>query len=320
MIDKFVTYLIFNLMGFDISSKIAHVLHFFIYDTTKILLLLIGIILLMGTINSYFPVDKIRDFLSRKKLFGMGNLLASLLGAITPFCSCSSIPLFIGFLKGGIPLGVTLSFLITSPLVNEVAIAIFWGVFGIKVTVVYAISGILLGTFVGMLLGKLKLEYLLEDWVKKQIAVKLQNQNEVNGRSFKDRVPEIIEEAKDIFKRVVPYVLIGIFVGALIHGYVPTGYFEKYIGKENLLAVPIATILAIPMYTNASGVIPVIQSLVNKGIPLGTALAFMMGVVGLSFPEALLLKKVMKLKLIFIYFFSVAVAIITIGYMFNFLF
>ncbi len=320
MIENFASYIVYNYFNLDASTGYARALHFFIYDTIKILFLLILIILLMGTINSYFPVDKVRNFLCKRKIYGLGNLLASLLGALTPFCSCSSIPLFIGFLKGGIPLGITLSFLITSPLVNEVAIAVFWGVFGTKVTLVYAISGVLIGTFVGIVLGKLNLEYLLEDWVKKQINEKLQNNIVLQNKNIKLRVLEILLEAKDIFTRVFPYVILGISIGAIIHGYVPTGFFEKYIGKENLFAVPVATILAVPMYTNATGVIPVIQSLVEKGIPLGTALAFMMGVVGLSFPEAILLRKVMKIKLILFYFSSVAVAIISIGYMFNYLF
>lgn len=320
MIKEFATYLVFELLKFDTSSKLAHSLHFFIYDIIKITLLLVCIILLMGTINSYFPVEKIKSFLQKRKLYGLDNLLASLLGAMTPFCSCSSIPLFIGFLKGGIPFGVTLSFLITSPLVNEVAIAVFWGVFGTKITVTYVLTGIALGTTVGAIMGKLKMEHLLEDWVKEQMKTRANGEVSVQNLSFQERVPSILCEAWNIFKRIFPYVVIGISIGAVIHGHVPHGFFEKYIRKENLLAVPVATILAIPMYANASGVIPIIQSLVEKGIPLGTALAFMMGVVGLSFPEAMLLKQVMKIKLIIIYFTSVGIAIIAIGYLFNLIF
>jgi len=273
----------------------------------------------MGILNSYFPVDKVRSFLEEKNYFGFEHLLASLLGAVTPFCSCSSIPLFIGFLKGGIPLGVTLSFLITSPLVNEVALALFIGIFGLKITLIYASAGILIGTFVGFILGKMGLEVYLEDWVKEQLKVKMKAAKIKDNRNFKQRIPEIKNEALDIFKKVFPYVLGGIAIGALIHGFVPTNYFEQYMGKDNIFAVPLSTLIGIPMYSNASGVIPVIQSLIEKGIPIGTAIAFMMAVVGLSLPEAILLKKVMKIKLIAIYFGTIGFSIMAIGYLFNFL-
>ncbi|MCO4795484.1 MAG: permease [Bacteriovoracaceae bacterium] len=309
--------LIYNLLALDSANHWAQALHFFVYDTLKISFLVIFVISLMGIVNSYFPIDKVREFLENKKLFGLEHFLASVLGAVTPFCSCSSIPLFIGFLKGGIPLGVTLSFLITSPLVNEIALILFLGIFGWKVTLVYAISGILIGTFVGFFLSKLGLESYLEDWVKEQLKQKMAQASITDERNFKDRIPEIKAEAVDTFKKIIPYVLGGVAIGGVIHGFVPTGYFEQYMGKDNFFAVPISTILAIPMYSNASGVIPIIQSLVAKGIPIGTAIAFMMSVVGLSLPEALLLKKVMKLKLIAIYFSSVAFSIIILGYLFN---
>ncbi len=317
MFEQIANTIVFDWMALDSSHHWSQALHFFIYDSLKISFLVIFVISFMGVVNSYFPVDKVRGFLENKKLYGLEHLLASILGAVTPFCSCSSIPLFIGFLKGGIPLGVTLSFLITSPLVNEVALFLFLGIFGLKVTVIYALSGIFVGTVVGLILSQLGLETYLEDWVQEQLKQKMEMAKFEDHRTFSQRVPEIKAEAIDTFKRIIPYVLGGIAIGGIIHGFVPTGYLEEYMGKDNIFAVPISTILAIPMYSNASGVVPVIQSLVAKGIPLGTAMAFMMSVVGLSLPEAMLLKKVMKLKLIGIYFTTVALSIICLGYIFN---
>lgn len=309
--------IVYNVLSLEPSNHWAEALHFFIYDSLKISFLVVFIVSLMGVINSYFPIERVRRFLENKKLYGLEYLLSSILGAITPFCSCSSIPLFIGFLKGGIPLSVTLSFLITSPLVNEVAIILFLGIFGVKITVIYALSGILMGTFLGFFLDKFKLERHLEDWVKDQLKQKIAQAAFKDKRSFKERIPEIKTDALDTLKKIIPYVLFGVAIGGLIHGFIPTGYFEKYMGKDNIFAVPISTLIAIPMYSNASGIIPIIQSLVTKGIPIGTAMAFMMAVVGLSLPEALLLKKVMKLKLIAIYFISVTISIIILGYLYN---
>ena len=257
----------------------------------------------MGIINSYFPVERVRNYLSRKNLYGLEYITASLFGVVTPFCSCSSVPLFIGFVKGGIPLGVTFSFLVTSPLVNEVAIGLFLGLFGVKITLVYVISGVLLGTISGVILQKLKLEKNLTDWVK-NVLKNSQAETEIfeNKQNFKRHLPIIWQEAVKILKGVLLYVLIGIAIGGIMHGYIPEGFFEQYIGKDNPFAVPLAVIIAVPMYSNASGILPVAQVLVAKGIPLGTAIAFMMGVVGLSLPEAMLLKKVMTIKLIGIFF------------------
>jgi len=321
MIDSFASWLIYGKFGLDSTSRLGQSLHFFVYDTIKIIFLLLLMTILMGIVNSYLPIEKIKNFLTKRNWYGLDHLLASLFGAITPFCSCSSIPLFMGFLKGGIPLGVTLSFLITSPLVNEVALALFIGIFGLKVTLIYAISGILLGTIVGYILGKMNLEKYLEDWVVQSLQTKIQNTDLAEGSlSFSERLPEIIKEALNITKGVIPYLFIGIGLGALIHGFIPTGYFEAYITKNNPLAVPLAVILGVPMYANATSVIPILQALVEKGIPLGTALAFSMAVVGLSLPEATLLKKVMKTKLIAIYFGSVSISIIFLGYFFNYIF
>ena len=272
----------------------------------------------MGVVNSYFPVDKIRNYLSRNKLFGLEYLFASTFGAITPFCSCSSVPLFIGFVKGGIPLGVTFAFLITSPLVNEVAIAMFIGMFGLKATLIYVSSGILLGMIGGFILGKLKLEQYLSPWVQGVLAnAEKEGDLEEEKLSFSQHLPSIFKEALSIIKGVFWYIIIGIGIGAMMHGFIPTGFFETYISKDNPFAVPIAVILGVPMYSNAAGVLPIIQVFVQKGIPIGTAIAFMMAVVGLSIPEATMLKKVMKWKLIAIFFGVVATCISISGYVFN---
>ncbi|HHJ50617.1 MAG TPA: permease, partial [Phaeodactylibacter sp.] len=236
-----------------------------------------------------------------------------------PFCSCSSVPLFIGFVKGGIPLGVTFAFLVTSPLVNEVAIGLFLGLFGLKTTLIYVLSGVLLGTISGSILQRLKLERHLTPWVKEVLANAQREQEAflLEKQPFGKRLPVIWREVLDILKGVTPYVLVGIAIGGLMHGYVPDGFFERYLSKDNPFAVPVATILAVPMYSNAAGILPVVQVLVAKGVPLGTAIAFMMGVVGLSLPEAMLLKKVMTLKLIGIFFGVVTLCIIFSGYLFN---
>ena len=320
-IQKFVDFLMYNTFGITEGSRFANALNFFIFDTIKILLLLVVVIFLMGLVNSYFPVEKVRNYLSRNKLFGLEYVMASLFGVVTPFCSCSSVPLFIGFVRGGIPLGVTFSFLITSPLVNEVAIGLFIGLFGIKTTIIYVISGILLGVIAGSILSRLKLEQLLTPWVK-EVLDKAQREEAVfksEKTPLLKRLPSIWEEVKKILRGVIPYVVVGLAIGGLMHGYIPDGFFERTLAKDNLLAVPLATILGVPMYTNASGILPIVQVLVSKGIPLGTAIAFMMGVVALSLPEAMLLKKVMTFKLIGIFFGVVTLCIIISGYIFNIL-
>jgi uncharacterized membrane protein YraQ (UPF0718 family) len=318
-LQQLADWLIYTVFGISSQSHLGVALNFFVYDTIKILILLFFITFLMGIVNSYFPIDRIRNFLSRNKLYGGEYVMASTFGAVTPFCSCSSVPLFIGFVKGGIPLGVTFAFLITSPLVNEVAVAIFLGMFGLKATVIYVITGILLGVISGAILGRMNLEPLLTDWVRKvwEQAKAEQEAFDAEKTSFIQRIPSIIKEAFGIVKSVFVYVLIGIAIGAAMHGYVPEGFFEQYIGKDTWYAVPLAVLLGIPMYANAAGVIPVIQVFVAKGIPIGTSLAFMMAVVGLSIPEATLLKKVMTTKLVLIFFGVVTVCIMISGYLFN---
>lgn len=322
MIQNFADWLVFSIIGLDNETAFGSAVNFFVYDSIKILLLLFLISALMGIVNAYFPVERLRNYLSSHRLYGLQYLLASLFGAITPFCSCSSIPLFIGFVKGGIPLGVTLSFLITSPLVNEVAVAMFLGSFGIKVTLVYVISGILLGCVGGFVLGRMHLEPYLSDWVK-QVQLQSEKQTaewEQERTSFMQRLPIVIRDSWRIVRGVLLYIFIGIGIGAFMHGFVPEGFFEQYMSRDNWYAVPLSVMLAVPMYANAAGIVPVIEVFVAKGIPLGTAIAFMMAVVGLSLPEATLLKKVMTWRLIAVFFITVMLFIILSGYLFNFLF
>lgn len=319
MIQQFADWLVYDLFGMSADTHAGSAVNFFFYDSIKIIILLFLISVLMGTINAYFPIDKLKQYLTTRKLYGFQYLFAAIFGAVTPFCSCSSIPLFIGFVKGGIPLGVTFAFLITSPLVNEVAVAMFLGAFGVRATVIYVVSGILLGTIGGFVLGRFKLERYLSPWVQQ-----LQEQSETESEAwagehtpFLKRLPTIVKDAWGIVRSVFIYVLIGIGIGAAMHGFVPEGFFEQYMAKDNWFAVPLAVICAVPMYANAAGIVPVIQVFVAKGIPLGTAIAFMMGVVGLSLPEATMLKKVMTWRLIGIFFGVVTLFIILSGYLFN---
>lgn len=314
-IQLFADWLAYNVFGLGQNTHLGTSVNFFVYDSLKILILLLIINYFMAIIRHYLPVEKLRDFLASRKWYGADHFLASFFGTITPFCSCSSIPLFIGFLEAGIPLGVTMSFLITSPLVNQVAVVLFAGLFGWKITILYIISATLLGVAGGFIIGKLKLEKYVADyvWQIKSKEIDIQRKKE----SWQNLLKIFWKEGWKFTKKIIAYVLLGIGVGAVIHGFVPAGFFEHYITAENLFAVPIATILAVPMYANAVGVIPIMQSLVEKGIPLGTAMAFMMAVVGLSLPEALILKRVMKMKLLFYFFAITTINIIIIGYLFN---
>lgn len=321
MIQHFADWLVYGVMGLDASSHLGVAVNFFFYDSIKIIILLFLISMLMGIVNAYFPIERLRNYLVTHRLYGLQYLLASLFGAITPFCSCSSIPLFIGFVKGGIPLGVTFAFLITSPLVNEVAVAMFLGSFGVRTTIVYVVSGIVLGMLGGMVLGRMNLDRYLSGWIRD-----IQRQSEAQAdaweaekTSFFDRLPSIVRGSWDIVRGVLVCVLVGIGIGAAMHGFVPDGFFERYLAAGNWWSVPLAVILAVPMYANAAGIVPVIEVFVAKGVPLGTAIAFMMSVVGLSLPEATLLKKVMTWRLIGIFFGVVTVFIIISGYLFNWL-
>ena len=319
MIQEFANWLVYGVFGLDAATHLGTAVNFFFYDTIKILILLFLISVLMGVINAYFPIDRVRNYLASHKLYGLQYVLASLFGAVTPFCSCSSIPLFIGFVKGGIPLGVTFAFLITSPLVNEVAIALFLGTFGLKITLIYAFSGIMLGVIGGYVLSKFKLDKYLSEWVR-QIQANANVESvawEGEKTPFVKRLPVIVKDAWNIVRGVLLYIIIGIAIGAFMHGYVPEGFFEQHMSKSNWYAVPLSVLLAVPMYANAAGIVPVIEVFVAKGIPVGTAIAFMMAVVGLSLPEATLLKKVMTWRLIGVFFGTVTLFIIFSGYLFN---
>jgi len=316
MIEPLADWLIYGVAGLSETTHWGKAVHFFVYETVKIGLLLLVVTHLMGAINAVLPIERVREWIASGRLRGAEHLAASFFGAVTPFCSCSSIPLFIGFLQGGIPLGVTLSFLITSPLVNEVALALFIGLFGWKVTLVYAGSGILLGTVLGWGLGRAGLGCYVEDWVW-EIAQDRADGDGPERKPLREQLPAISREAMEIVTGIAPYVLAGLAVGAGIHGYVPTGFFQEYLAGGNAFAVPLSVVLAIPMYANASGILPVVQALVAKGIPLGTAIAFMMGVVGLSLPEAMMLKKVMQPRLLATFFATVGVSIVALGYLFN---
>lgn len=319
MIQQFSDWLVYGVFGLDTTSHLGTAVNFFFYDTIKILILLFLISAVMGIVNAYLPIDRLRNFLTTKKLYGFQYLFAAFFGAITPFCSCSSIPLFIGFVKGGIPLGVTFAFLITSPLVNEVAIAMFLGTFGMKATLIYTISGILLGVIGGWVLEKFRLERYLRSWVQ-QIQAQSEAESEeweAEHIPFMKRLPTILKDAWSIVRSVIVYVIIGIGIGAAMHGYVPEGFFEQHLSADKWYSVPLAVILAVPMYANAAGIVPIIQVFVAKGVPIGTAIAFMMAVVGLSVPEATMLKKVMTWKLIGIFFGVVSLFVILLGYIFN---
>jgi uncharacterized membrane protein YraQ (UPF0718 family) len=296
-IQKLADWLSFSVFHLAPKTHLGSAVNFFIYDSIKILILLLVINYLMAIIRYYLPTEKIRDFLTKRQWYGLDYFLASLFGVITPFCSCSSIPLFIGFLSAGIPLGVTLAFLITSPLVNEASIAIFLGIFGVKVTLSYVLAGIVIGMIGGFILGRMGLEEEIDDDLKRIINQSKNNRHSVYN--FKKEkliklLPRFWQEGFDITKKVFSYVLIGVGLGALIHGYVPMGFFERYLKNGSFWSVPLATILAVPLYSNAVGVIPIMQALVSKGVPFGTALSFMMATVGLSLPEAMILKKAMK--------------------------
>jgi hypothetical protein len=318
-VQTFADWLIYSVFGIANHSKLGDALNFFVFDTIKIFILLAGVTFLMGIINSYFPIDKVRAFLTKRKWYGLDYFVASFFGTITPFCSCSSVPLFVGFVKGGIPLGVTLAFLISSPLVDAVTVAIFFGMFGLRITLIYVISGIVLSMIAGYILSKMKLESLLTDWVKELLKNKqVADENlDEKPQNFYERIPAITKEAAGIVKGVSLYILIGIAVGGLMHGFIPTGFFEAYISKDNPFAVPLAVIIGVPIYSNTAGILPIMQVLVEKGIPLGTVIAFSMAVVGLSVPEGLLLKKIMTTKLLMIFFAVVTVCIIISGYLFN---
>lgn len=312
-IQLFSDWLTYSVFGIAQKTLLAGAVNFFIYDTIKIFILLSVIIFIVSIIRSYLPPEKIRAILSHKNNY-TGNIIASLLGIITPFCSCSAIPLFLGFVQAGVPLGVTFSFLVASPMINEVALILLLGMFGWKIALIYIVSGLFIAIVSGMIIGKLKVEKLVEPFVY---------ENSINGNidlpslSRKERIVYAWDYTLDILKKVWPYVIIGIGVGAWIHGYVPADFLAQYAGSGKWYAVPLAVLIGIPLYSNAAGIIPLVGALTEKGVSMGTTLAFMMSVTALSLPEFMILKKVMKTKLILIFAGIVGIGIMLTGFLFN---
>jgi hypothetical protein len=300
-------------LGIAPEEHLAEVINFFIFDTIKIFLLLIVIIFTVSIIRSFLPPERIRTILSSEKKY-FGNILASLLGIITPFCTCSAIPLFLGFLEAGVPLGTTFSFLVASPMINEVALVLLFGLFGWKIALLYIISGLLIAIFSGIVIGHLKVENLVEDFAHKSNS---NRQLELPKMTWEQRIKYARNYTLDIIKKIWPYIIIGVGLGAWIHGYVPTDFLAQYAGADKWYAVPLAVLVGIPLYSNAAGIIPLVSALTEKGVALGTTLAFMMAVTALSLPEFMILKKVMKIKLILIFASIVGVGIIFTGYLFN---
>jgi len=293
-------------------------INFFIYDTIKIGLLLIVINYVMAITRYYFPMEKVRDLLLKRRWFGLDYLFAALLGVITPFCSCSSIPLFIGFVGAGIPLGVTFAFLISSPLVNESSLYLFPAMFGMKVTILYNVVGILIAILGGMVVHSLKAEkYIKKDLLRFKSRKQVEEEHDGRSLPFQKLISYFWQDSMNITKTIFPYVILGVSIGALIHGFVPASLVETYLSSKSWSAVPLATLLGAPLYTNSVSVIPVMEALVGKGVPLGTALAFMTAIVTISIPEGLILKKVMHWQLLALFFGITLVGIMIMGYIFN---
>jgi len=312
MLKDFADYVVYNLIGLTPGSRFAEALDFFVYDTLKIFLLLATIIYVVAMVRSSFPPERTKRILSRKREY-VGNILAALLGTVTPFCSCSAVPLFIGFVESGVPLGVTFSFLISSPMVNEVALVMLWGLFGWKIALIYIGTGLLVAVVAGMTIGKLKMEGYVQDYVwKMQVG-----DGETVTRTLRQRLEYARGYTLDLLKKIWPYVVVGVGLGAFIHGYVPTEFVARWTGPDNVFAVPVAVALGVPLYSNAAGVIPIVHALMEKGMAIGTVLAFMMAVTALSLPEAIILKNVLKTRLLATFFGTVAVAIVFVGYLFN---
>jgi hypothetical protein len=303
-------------LGLSRATHPGEAVHFFLYETPKVLLLLAGIVFLMGVIQTFFAPERTRALLAGRRL-GVGNAMAASLGIVTPFCSCSAVPFFIGFLSAGVPLGVTFSFLIAAPMVNEVALALLLSLFGWKVALLYLGLGLLVAIVAGVIIGELKMERHLQDWVR---AIHLGESATTDGSalSWPERLAAGLRHVREIVGRVWPYVLIGIGLGALIHGYVPEDFMAAFMGRDVWWAVPAAVVLGVPMYTNAAGIVPIVEALIGKGAALGTTLAFMMSVIALSAPEILILRKVLKWPLIATFVGVVALGILLVGYVFNF--
>ncbi|WP_263731534.1 permease [Cellulomonas sp. SG140] len=312
---RFWTWLVGHVFGLDLTSRLGSGVLFFVTDSVKIVLLLVGIIFVVTVLRSFMSVERTRALLGGRRE-GVGNVMAAGLGVVTPFCSCSAVPAFIGFVAAGVPIGVTLSFLIASPLVNEVAIAMLFGMFGIGPTALYIVAGLLIAVVAGFTLGRLHVERWVEPFV---FETRLRGQvvDPSIGLSWDDRIQMGLEEVRTILRRIWPYLLVGIGLGAAIHGWAPADLFARYAGAGNPFAVLVAVALGVPLYSNAAGVMPLVQALHDKGLPMGTLLAFMMAVVALSLPEMILLRRVLKPPLIAAFVAVTALGIIAVGYLFN---
>jgi uncharacterized membrane protein YraQ (UPF0718 family) len=320
-VDFFAKFVVFDLFKLPETSKLAESVHFFIYDSIKISILVIFISFLAGVIKTFFSPEKTRAFLSGKNT-GFGNVLAALLGVVTPFCSCSACPLFIGFIEAGIPLGITFSFLISAPMTNEMAIVLLFGLFGLKVTVLYVALGLAIAILGGFIIGKLKLEKHIEPFVfeikepeEPSCACGCKKETE----TFKYRLNEGKKHSLGIYKSIWPYVLLGVGIGAWVHNYVPTEFLLKYAGAANPFAVPLAVLLGTPLYAGCAGALPLAYILVQSGMPIGTVLAFTMSVTAISFPELIILRKVLKTQMLAIFVAIMVLGIIFTGYLFNFI-
>ncbi len=298
----------------DRSSHLGGALQFFFYDTPKVLLLLTGVVFVMGMINSYFTPERTRALLAGRSE-GAANVMAASLGIVTPFCSCSAVPLFIGFVQAGVPLGVTFSFLISAPMVNEVALALLFGLFGWKIAALYLGLGLSVAIVAGWVIGRLKMEAHLEDWVRDMPNVQAVAGSD--GMTLAERIEGGFASVREIVGKVWPYILAGIAIGAGIHGWVPQDFMASFMGKDAWWSVPLAVLIGVPMYTNAAGIIPIVQALLAKGAALGTVLAFMMSVIALSLPEMIILRKVLKVRLIATFVAVVATGILIVGFVFN---
>ncbi len=309
----FVTYDLFRLTRGD---HLSDSLNFFLYDVPKIYFLLIIIIFIVALVRTYLPPEKIRSIVSGKSEF-VGNVLASIFGIFMPFCTCSAIPMFMGMIQSGIPLGVTMSFLVSSPMINEIAVVMLWGLFGWQVALLYIFSGMVIATFSGYFIGRLKMERYISEYMS---SSKFNSKTIETNMGIKERIIYSWTYTLDVFKFVWPYVAVGVGIGALIHGYIPGDLLTQYAGRGNPFAVIFSVLIGVPLYSNAAGAIPVVQALMAKGLPLGTSLAFLMAVSGLSLPEFLILKTVLKPTLLYTYFGIVTVGIILTGYLFNLIF
>lgn len=310
--DAWGNLIVYQWLGLEPEDKLASALQFFVSDTPKILLLLAVAIFVISIIRSYFPPEKTKKFLSHRHTF-VGNILAALIGILTPFCSCSAVPLFIGFIEAGVPLGVTFSFLISSPMVNEIALILLFAMFGWKVALLYTTTGVTIAIIGGYVIGKLNLEHLVEDYVY-QIKSGDAMLYEPN---FGERCKVARDYTIDLLKSIGPYIVVALAIGGFIHGYVPEDFIVAYAGRGNPLAVPLVVLSGVPLYNSSSGMVPIIYALMEKGLPLGTALAFMMSVSAISFPEMIILRRVLKIQLIAIFAGILTVAIILTGYLFN---